>query len=131
MTGISLPTLAGIARLTNILIIGNHPNTGATPRNLEYTTPAGRMGIITDITFWMVGGTGYTRVGFDVRIAGGGLATRLFSRPTPTIGLTTEWTGRLWLAETDDLTSAPDGGGSTSDYRVLITGVEFDWVDVT
>lgn len=131
MTDIYLPTLAGLARLTRIMVISNYPNTGANPRNIEYACPSGRIAIITAISFQPRGGTAYSRVGFDTRIGGGGTSTPVFMRATPAVFSTAEWNGALWLHQTDDIRSAPDGGGATSDYRVLVSGVEFDYLDVS
>ena len=131
MGGMWLPTMAGLARLIPIRVISDYVDETGTATNVEYTVPAGRMAILTTLAIEQTGGAAYTLIGYDFLIAGAGTVGRIVNAPPPGNFEPVNWEGWLWLQETDVLRSVVSVGDATSDYRSMVFGAEFDWVDVT
>lgn len=131
MTAITVPSLSGLARMLPVTIDGAHNNTGADPRNTEYTVPDGKIALITHLSTRQMGGAAYGRLFFNLPVGAGATDRMIFETATPAVFVTLEWTGTLWLGEGRILQSGAAGGGADSDYQVAGFGVVFDWVDVT
>ena len=131
MGAMFLPTLAGLARLAPIAVVGDHPNTAGTAVFNEYTVPTGRLGVITMLAIAQSGGVAYTQFGFDYLPAGLTDAAPILEEVPAGTFLEARAEGWLWLAEGDSIRSIVRGGDATSDFRVYLAGFEVDWVDVT
>ncbi len=124
-----LPTLAGFARLTPIKVIAQNDNVAGAAATVEYTVPTGRMALITQLGIVQNSGTAYTKLGFDMLIAGAGTGGPIIEDALSAVLTPVRSESWLWITETDVIRSVVRGGDATSDYRIYIGGAEFDWVD--
>ncbi len=122
-----LASLNLLAGLTPIRIIGDYVDAAGVTRNTEYTVPSGKAAVITTLAISQQGGVAYSLLGYEFLIDGAGdIGNIVLAAPVADF-IPVAWDGWLWLAETDTLDSVVVGGDSTSDYRSVVFGAEFDW----
>ncbi len=127
---VGLPSLELIARMLPLRLILDHQNLAGFSSITEYTVPAGRAAIINTLVIEQRGGVLYGDMGFNFKAAGTGNAGLIVIGVPSANFRPIQWEGWLWLQDTDTLASQVSGGDSTSDYRAVVSGVEFDWEDV-
>ena len=132
MTALHIPTLAGIARMKPIMGNLSQSNVGANALTAVYQVPTGKLTILTHVTSGFFGGTAPTSLRAEIRDDDDAGTTRdFFVKATPAFQIRAEWTGLLFLGETDRLYMGILGGDGTTDVSHSVFGVEFDWIDVT
>ncbi|MCH8991462.1 MAG: hypothetical protein IIA44_06895 [Acidobacteria bacterium] len=129
MSGFWIPNLSGVARMTPIMEQTSLTNVGAGALTVVYTVPDGKATVLTHIASARTGGTAPTSLRAEIRDDGSSsLRVNIYNRVTPGIGVRVEWTGHLWLGETDQLLMGSLGGDGTTDLGHDYFGVEFDWI---
>ena len=120
--------LAGLnlfAGATPLFLINDIVDTAGFVLTNQYTVPAGKVAVITSMVIQQRGGTAYTFLGYIAKIADAGTEAILL-QAVPSGQLTIHWEGQFWMAATDTIGSYMNDGDTTSDYRSVISGVEFD-----
>ena len=117
--------LGHFAGATPLLVISDFVNVAGFTKSTIYTVPAGKATVITSMTAQQRGGTAYTFMGWMANVAGAG-TEGILKQAAPSGQLTIHWEGNLWIAATDVVYTYVNGGDSTSDYRSVISGLEFD-----
>lgn len=131
MTGISLPTLAGIARMVPVHDEAQINNVGANWSAIGFTVPTGRVVALDWIQLVTRSGTVPFQHLIRLTDTAAVIQARLVRESPGTTNNPTFITNTIWLVEGWHLVFNIGGGDDTTDVMWSFSGRLFDWVDVT
>lgn len=130
MTAVSVPSLAGLAKLAQVADRTDHANVGAAATGTIYTVATGRAAWITSAMIAFTGGTAPTALELVVKDSGGTEIAQLVLTATVTAGEGVFFEGAVFLHEGDFVEYQITGGDGTTDLATSVGGGEFDWYEV-
>jgi len=131
MTGISLPTLAGVARMVPVSDAMGPTAVGPNFSTEVFTVPDGRILALDWVFLHYDGGLAPTRMAMDLSLTAGRVFKTVFRESPVALHRSVFLTNTVWVGEGGIIRFRFFQGDGTTNMEWGFHGRLFDWVDVT